>query len=137
MAMKLVRFLSVTSFRLLKVALINCVITENCCSVVEDGGFCPLSSSPPLAAQVPALRNLPSKRGGHGMGTAGIAYCIKTNQTVDPKYRVLTGKFWCSRWVVAYGRWLLLNYRSSINGGLPVTILMLADSFIVTIYYYI
>ena len=71
------------------------------------------------------------------MGTAGIAYCIKTNQTVDPKYRVLTGKFWCSRWVVAYGRWLLPNYRSSINGGLPVKILMLADSFIVTIYYYI
>ena len=39
------------------------------------------------------------------MGTAGIAHCIKTNQTMDLKYKALTGKFWCSGWVVAYKRW--------------------------------
>lgn len=72
------------------------------------------------------------------MGTAGIAYCIKTNQTMDPKYKTLTGNFGALDGVVAYKRWLLLNnYRSSINGSLPLIILMLVNSFIITIYYYI
>ena len=83
------------------------------------------------SSSVPTLKNLPSKGGGHGMGTAGIANCIKTNQTMDPKYKALTGKFWCSGWLVAYKRRLLLNYRSSINGSLPLIILMLVNSFII------
>ena len=40
-------------------------------------------------------------------------------------------------WVVAYKRWLLLNYRGNIHGSLPLIILMLVNSFIITIYYYI
>ena len=104
-------------------------------------GFRPLSLSPPLYWQLKCPHPQEFAIQGRGAWDGHSWNCLlhknqpnHGSQIQGADWEILV--LWAG-WVVAYKRWLLLNYRGNIHGSLPLIILMLVNSFIITIYYYI